>query len=63
MLRCIKEIAIKIFEKLKEVNQDYREIAGIVPKASTPLVELYEYGKGPFAINDIRLKQNYIQKR
>ena len=58
-----KEIAIKIFEKLKEVNQDYREIAGIVPKASTPLVELYEYGKGPFAINDIRLKQNYIQKR
>lgn len=58
-----KEIAQKMFEKLKEVNQDYREIAGIVPKASTPIVELYEYGKGPFAINDIRLKQNYIQKR
>lgn len=58
-----KEIALKIFEKLKEVNQDYREIAGIVPKASTPFVELYEYGNGPFAINDIRLKQNYIQKR
>lgn len=58
-----KEIALKIFEKLKEVNQDYREIAGIVPKASTPIVEVYEYGKGPFSINDIRLKQNYIQKR
>jgi len=58
-----KELAVQLFKKLQEVNQDYREIAGIVPKASTPIVELYEYGKGPFAINDIRLKQNYIQKR
>jgi len=58
-----KELADQLFKKLQEVNQDYREIAGIVPKASTPIVELYEYGKGPFAINDIRLKQNYIQKR
>lgn len=58
-----KDLALKIFEKLKEVNQDYREIAGIIPKASTPVVEVYGYGKGPFAINDIRLKQNYIQKR
>lgn len=58
-----KELAVQLFKKLQEVNQDYREIAGIVPKASTPIIELYEYGQGPFAINDIRLKQNYIQKR
>jgi hypothetical protein len=58
-----KELALHIFKKLEDVNQDYREISVIVPKASIPVVELYEYGQGPFSINDIRLKQNYIQKR
>lgn len=58
-----KEIGLKIFDKLKDVNQDYREISGIVSKSSTPIIKVYENGKGPFAINDIRLKQNYIQKK
>ena len=55
------DLASHIFNKLKEVNQDFREISGIVPKSSTPVVELYEYNQGPFALNDIRLKHKYIR--
>ncbi len=55
------DLASHIFNKLKEVNQDFREISGIVPKSSTPVVELYEYNQGPFASNDIRLKHKYIR--
>lgn len=57
-----KVVAQRLFENLEKVNQDYREIAKIVPKSSIPQVEFYKYGTGPFEKNDIRLKHNYIQR-
>jgi phenylacetate-CoA ligase len=57
-----KVVAQRLFENLEKVNQDYREIAKIVPKSLIPQVEFYKYGTGPFEKNDIRLKHNYIQR-
>lgn len=52
-----------IFEKLKIVNQDYREVAHMIPADQEPKIEMYSFGEGPFKINDIRLKKHYIQTR
>lgn len=53
----------EIFERLKATNQDYKEASKMIPKGFEPELELYRYGQGPFAINDIRLKKHYIQNR
>ena len=53
----------RIFETLKQVNQDYREASKMIPAGSEPTLEIYEFGQGPFAVNDIRLKKHYIQTR
>lgn len=52
-----------IFEQLKTTNQDYREASKMIPKSFEPNLEFYEFEKGPFAVNDIRLKKHYIQSR
>lgn len=59
----IEEVREQIFEKLKSANQDYREVSKMVPEALRPKLEVYDSGTGPFAVNDIRLKSHYIQKR
>jgi len=51
----------EIFEKLKVINQDYREASKMIPKGFEPKIAFYAFGTGPFAINDIRLKKHYIQ--
>jgi len=56
-------LRIKVLEKLSEVNQDYRESAHMIPKDAEPQLELHDFGQGPFAVNDIRLKKHYIQKQ
>ena len=58
----IQQLAHDIFEELKTVNQDYREVAPTVPSGQQPQVEFHAFEQGPFAINDIRLKKHYIQK-
>jgi phenylacetate-CoA ligase len=63
LLKSLDKISQQIFESLKEINQDYRESSKMVPKGLGPKVEVYAFGEGPFAINDIRLKKQYIQER
>ena len=58
-----QQLTHDIFEKLKTVNQDYREVSHMIPSGSEPQLEIHSFGEGPFAINDIRLKNHYIQKR
>lgn len=50
-----------IFDRLKAVNQDYREASKMIPVGAAPKVKAYLRNTGPFAINDIRLKKHYIQ--
>ena len=56
-------IQTKVLQKLSEVNQDYRESTHMIPSGSEPKLELYEFGQGPFTVNDIKLKRHYIQKQ
>ena len=49
-------------ERLKAVNQDFREAARFIPAGGEPELEFHSAGDGPFAGNDIRLKKRYIQK-
>ncbi len=63
VLKDPEEIKGNIFELLKTVNQDYREASTMIPKGFEPELEVYPFKEGPFAVNDIRLKKHYIQKR
>lgn len=58
-----KDVAQKVFDELKNINQDYREASKMIPQGMEPEIEIYKFGEGPFAINDIRLKKHYIQER
>jgi len=53
----------EVLRKLAEINQDYREADHMIPQAHKPQLELYDFSQGPFAVNDIRLKKHYIQRR
>jgi phenylacetate-CoA ligase len=56
-----EQLTERIFQSLKEINQDYREASTMIPKGLEPQVSVYRKGDGPFASNDIRVKRNYIQ--
>ena len=62
-LKDLDKINKEIFESLKTINQDYKESSKMIPAGLEPKLEVYSFGEGPFAINDIRLKKNYIQQR
>jgi phenylacetate-CoA ligase len=51
----------RFLDRLKQVNQDYREVARFVPPGKEPTLEFHEPGQGPFAGYDIRLKHRYVQ--
>jgi phenylacetate-CoA ligase len=53
----------RIFARLAEVNQDFRESIRMVPAGLQPTIEFHEKSRGPFAANDIRVKCRYIQQR
>jgi phenylacetate-CoA ligase len=55
------QLTERIFQSLKEINQDYREASRMIPEGLEPQVSVYRRGEGPFASNDIRTKRNYIQ--
>jgi len=52
----------RIFVRLAEVNQDFRESIRMVPARHQPTIEFHEKAQGPFAANDIRVKCRYIQQ-
>jgi phenylacetate-CoA ligase len=62
-LKAVEKVRNDIFEMLKSVNQDYRESSKMIPQGFEPALEVYPFGQGPFAANDIRLKKHYIQQR
>ena len=57
------EVTSRILERLRELNQDFREASRFLPPASVPTVEFHAPGTGPFAGHDIRLKRHYVQRR
>jgi phenylacetate-CoA ligase len=52
-----------VFDKLREVNQDFRESSKMVPEGCHPTLEIYKHLEGPFADQDIRVKRKYIINR
>jgi phenylacetate-CoA ligase len=52
----------KIFDELKNVNQDFRESSRMIPSGKEPVIEIHQTGNGPFANTDIRIKLKYITK-
>lgn len=53
----------KLYQRLAEVNQDFRESRSMVPEEFKPGIAFYPKGQGPFANNDIRVKCRYIQQQ
>lgn len=51
-----------IFEGLKRVNQDFREVTRMFPPEAV-VIEVHPFGTGPFANRDIRIKNQYIAPR
>ena len=45
----------RFLDRLKEVNQDYREAARFIPRGKEPTLEFHALGEGRFAGYDIRL--------
>lgn len=60
--RDVEPLRQRFLDRLKELNQDYREAARFIPPGGEPTLELHPTGSGPFAANDIRLKKRYIQR-
>ena len=52
-----------VFERLRAVNQDFRESARMVPEGCHPTLEAYAHLTGPFADQDIRVKRKYVIAR
>lgn len=50
----------KIFDELRNINQDFRESSRMILKENEPKIEIYNNGTGPFKDKDIRIKQKYI---
>jgi phenylacetate-CoA ligase len=55
----MEELHQRVFEGLKRVNQDVREVARVFPPDRV-CIELYNPGEGPFAGQDQRIKRAYI---
>lgn len=51
----------EIFERLAEINQDFRKSREMVPAGKEPRIAFYPKATGPFEHNDIRVKLRYIQ--
>lgn len=50
----------RMYEGLKRVNQDFREVSRMFGPERI-VVEVHDFGTGPFANRDIRVKNKYIQ--
>jgi phenylacetate-CoA ligase len=52
----------RVLERLRAVNQDFREASRFIPAESVPAVETHPAGTGPFAGHDVRLKRHYVRR-
>jgi len=59
----VEALRARVLERLREVNQDFREASRFMPEGATPTLELHPHGTGPFAGHDVRLKRHYVQRR
>jgi phenylacetate-CoA ligase len=48
------------FNQLAAVNQDFREARKMLNDSTRTVLDLHEFGKGPFANVDIRIKARYL---
>jgi phenylacetate-CoA ligase len=58
----LEELREQVLERLRAVNQDFREASRFIPPESVPALELHAAGTGPFAGHDIRLKRHYVRR-
>ena len=56
----LKETQTDFFEQLAKTNQDFREAKRMVANDDRTVIRLYEFGQGPFADFDCRIKAKYI---
>lgn len=56
----IPQLQKDFFEQLMITNQDFREAKKMTTKEEQTIICFFDYGKGPFANNDIRIKAKYI---
>jgi phenylacetate-CoA ligase len=61
--RALDEFRDRVLERLRAVNQDFREASRFIPPESVPALELHPFGTGPFAGHDVRLKRHYVRRR
>jgi phenylacetate-CoA ligase len=52
------ELHACIFDGLRAVNQDFREVTRMFPPDRV-IIEVYAFEQGPFAVRDIRIKSKY----
>ena len=57
-----EELHKTIFEGLCHVNQDFREVTKMFDPSCVE-IELFQFGTGPFAERDIRIKNKYINSQ
>jgi phenylacetate-CoA ligase len=48
------------FNQLAAVNQDFKEARKMLNDSTRTVLDLHEFGKGPFANGDIRIKARYL---
>jgi phenylacetate-CoA ligase len=58
-----ESLRAQVLDRLRELNQDFREASRFIPSDSVPTVEFHLPETGPFAGHDIRLKRHYVQRR
>ncbi len=56
----LKQTQIDFFEQLTKTNQDFREAKKMTTNSDQTVIRFYEFAKGPFENNDIRIKAKYI---
>ena len=58
----VEELRERFLERLRAINQDFREASRFIPVESSPTLALHAAGTGPLADHDIRLKRHYVQE-
>lgn len=56
----LKQTQIDFFEQLTKTNQDFRKAKKMTSNSDQTVIRFYEFAKGPFENNDIRIKAKYI---
>jgi len=51
----------EFFEQLTKTNQDFREAKRMTTNRDQTVIYIHDFGQGPFANNDIRIKAKYIR--